>query len=182
MKTLAAVVLVSSFAVHAAPPPIVEPSPNGETSITETPMQCPTANDKARKLYNDGKDAEEAGKMDEALELFQQAVKADPKFCDAMDNMGLTYRRSGKIDEAVEWYRKSIAINAKNGTSRMNLGAALRMKKSYAESAAAYSDLIKALPKDPEGYYGLATIHLDLDKPAEAIEPMLMAEKLYPSR
>ena len=179
MKTIAAAVLLSSLCALAGPPPVEEVSPNGKTSIMETPMMCPTKSKRAREVYNQGKDAEEAGQLPEAIKLFESAVKADPKYCDAMDNLGLSLRRTGKIDEAIGWYRKSIAILPKNGTSRMNLAAALRMKKAYAESAVEYQALIDLIPDDPEGYYGLATVKFDLNKDQEAVVPLLEAEKLY---
>ena len=172
--------LVVSLVVNAAPPvPRVVSSPNGQTSIMEAAMVCPTKNEKARKLYNDGNDAEEAGKVAEALKLFDAAAKLDPKFCDAMDNVGLMHRRQGDLDEAIAWYRKSLTVVSKNGSARMNLAAALRMKKDFDASAAEYAALIKVLPEDPEGYYGLASVKLDLDRPKEAVAPLLDAERLY---
>ena len=96
-----------------------------------------------------------------------------------MDNLGLVYRRAGKLDEAITWYKKSIAVAPKNGTSRMNLAAALRMKKQLPESATEYAGLIKVLPKDPEGHYGLGSVYLDMGKAKEAVAPLLEAEKLY---
>jgi tetratricopeptide (TPR) repeat protein len=179
MRRFLAAVLVSSSLVNAAPPPKVVDSPNGETSVMTSELVCNTKNQKAGELYDKANDAEERGDLEEARKLFEQSVKLDPKFCDAMDDLGLMYRRQGKLDEAISWYRKSIALVSKNGTARMNLAAALRMKKDYPESAKEYSALIKVMPKNAEGYYGLGSVLLDQGKPADALKPLLEAEKLY---
>lgn len=165
-------------ALLAAAPKTVS-SPNGKTSVLETAVICPTKNEDARKSYNLGTDLERDGKVAEARAAYEQALKLDPKYCDAMDNLGLSYRHAGQLDEAIAWYQKSIAVQPKNGTSRMNLGAALRMKKDLDGAAAAYQDLVKVLPKDPEGHYGLGSIYVERGKTKEAIPSLLEAERLY---
>ena len=53
------------------------------------------------------------------------------------------------------------------------------MKKAYPEAAVEYAALIKVLPDDPEGHYGLGAVQLDLNEPKKALAPLLQAEKLY---
>lgn len=172
-------VVASSLAVAGPPKPKTVSSPNGETSVMESPLVCPSKVTKAKELYNAGLDAEEAGDLQPARDLFQQALKADPKYCDAMDNLGLMYRRAGMLDEAIGWYRKSLQLQSKNGTARMNLAAALRMKNDLPAAATEYAALIKVLPDDPEGHFGAGAVALDQGKPAEAIAPLKEAERLY---
>lgn len=179
MRVLLVVAVASSLAVAGPPKPKTVSSPNGETSVMESPLVCPSKVVKAQQLYNSGLDAEEAGDLERARDLFQQALKADPKYCDAMDNLGLMYRRAGLLDEAIGWYRKSLTLQSKNGTARMNLAAALRMKKDLPAAATEYSALIKVLPEDPEGHFGLGAVLLDQGKPADAVKPLLEAERLY---
>lgn len=154
-------------------------SPNGKSSVAETHVVCPTKNEDARLAYNEGTELEKVGKVPEARAAYERAIALDPKYCDAMDNLGLSHRHAGQLDAAIGWYRKSIAVQPKNATARMNLGAALRMNNDLAGAAAAYAELVKALPKNPEGHYGLGSVLLEQGKPKDAIAPMLEAEKLY---
>lgn len=166
------------LALAGAPPRTVS-SPNGKTSVAETAVVCPTKNEDARLAYNEGTDFEKAGKIAEARAAYARAISLDPKYCDAMDNLGLSHRHAGELDEAIAWYRKSIAIQPKNGTSRMNLGAALRMKKDFDGAVVAYGELARVMPKNPEGHYGLGTVYVEQGKLKEAIAPLVEAEKLY---
>ncbi|MFO0595535.1 MAG: tetratricopeptide repeat protein [Myxococcaceae bacterium] len=183
MKNLLSVVVVLTSLVSLAgpPQPKVVSTPNGDTSVMEAPMVCPSKNKTASTLYNEGIDLMDAGDLPGAQGKFQKALELDKKYCDAMDNLGLAYRRQGNLDEAIKWYRASIAIVSKNGTARMNLGAALRMKKDYDGAGKEYAAMMKLMPDNPEGFYGLGSVRGDQERWGDAIDPMLKAEELYVS-
>ena len=70
------------------------------------------ADDKA-DAYKYGKEGIEAAKnkeWDKAIDLFQKAVKADPKEANNYNNLGLAYKGANKPDEAI----KASRTNARN--------------------------------------------------------------------
>ena len=53
--------------------------------------------------------------LQEAEPLLRKAIELDPKYCDAMDNLGVVLRRLGNIEQAIEWYKRSIQANVSFG-------------------------------------------------------------------
>lgn len=56
MRGLLVVAVASSLAVAGPPKPKTVSSPNGETSVMESPLVCPSKVVKAQQLYNSGPD------------------------------------------------------------------------------------------------------------------------------
>src|SRR5260370_38355600 len=52
-----------------------------------------------------GEEYVKAGKYDEAVGAFKQAVKLQSEFFDAQMNLGAAYQHLGRIDEAIEGYK-----------------------------------------------------------------------------
>src|SRR3569623_2108320 len=77
------------------------------------------ADDKA-DAYRYGKEGIEAAKdkqWDKAIDLFQKAVKADPKEANNYNILGLAYKGAGKTDEAIKAFGNAIEAepNGANG-------------------------------------------------------------------
>ena len=83
----------------------------------------------------------------DAQKSCQQSIKADRKFPDAYNNLGVAYYEERKYGAAVKQYHKAIDIDATSASYFSNLGAALFSKKEYEQSAQAYQ---KALELDPD--------------------------------
>jgi tetratricopeptide (TPR) repeat protein len=65
------------------------------------------------------------GDLPGAIELFEQAVEADPSFAIAHYNLGTAHRARGYLDEAIEAYRLAIALDPNYPEAHQNLGVAL---------------------------------------------------------
>jgi len=83
----------------------------------------------------------------DAQKSCQQSLKADHKFPDAYNNLGVAYYEERKYGTAIKDYHKAIEIDASSASYFSNLGAALFSKKEYDQSAQAYQ---KALELDPD--------------------------------
>jgi tetratricopeptide (TPR) repeat protein len=154
-----------------------------EPKMVEVPeIVCATKSDQARGAFNRAIQVMSQGKIDEAMRLYRRAIELDPRFCDAMDNLGVLLRRQGKIDEAIGFYRRSIAVNRMNPVARTDLAVALYLQGKREEAIGEYEALITLRPDDPEGYYNLAMIQLDMRHPAAAIALLEKAERLYAAR
>ena len=140
---------------------------------------CPTENEQARRFYNDALELAEQGKLEDAKQLYLQAVELDPGYCDAMDNLGRLLRSQGKVDEAISWYKRSIKLLPNNTVAHQNLALAYGIQSKMTDAVAEYQLLVQIDPNNPEGYYGLGTIHLELKQPQEAVTQLKKAEELY---
>jgi tetratricopeptide (TPR) repeat protein len=96
------------------------------------------ADDKA-DAYKYGKEGIEAAKnkqWDKAIDLFQKAVKADPKEANNHNNLGLAYKGAGKMDEALKAFSDAIEVEPKNSAGYVNRGVVYTSQKNYEKAIA----------------------------------------------
>lgn len=120
-------------------------------------------------------------KFDLAIIEFKKALKKDPKFAFAWDDLGLSYRKLGKYKEAIECYNKSLNLDPKGRTPLMNMAVAYSLNKDNEKAIEIYKKYIEIHPEDPEGYYGIARIQRGEKQYNEALESALKAIQIYDS-
>jgi len=95
-----------------------------------------------------------------AAEYYLKAIKIEPKFVQAIDNLGKVYRILEKYDLAEKYYKKSIEIFPNGSTAHQNLAVVYDRQGRYNEEVEEYKKVIKINSQDPEGYFGLAKTYL----------------------
>jgi tetratricopeptide (TPR) repeat protein len=93
-----------------------------------------SANEEANTAMENGERAFTAGKIDEALALYQKAIKLDPKIYEAALFSGDMYFRKNDYGNAEIWYQKAIAINPDRETA-YRYSASPLMKQNKTEQA-----------------------------------------------
>ena len=68
---------------------------------------------KANKIFDQARQAQDAGDLDNAFDLYNQAIAADPALPGAYSNRGNIYMARKNYDAALADYNKAIAINPK---------------------------------------------------------------------
>jgi tetratricopeptide (TPR) repeat protein len=116
-------------------------------------------NEEAINLYIKGNGFFENENYKEALTYFEKAVKKDPKFAFAWDNIDICNRRLNNFDAAIEAYNKSLALDPKGKTPLQNIPVAYEYKKDYDKALQAYFNILTYYPDDPEAYYGAGRIY-----------------------
>jgi tetratricopeptide (TPR) repeat protein len=135
---------------------------------------------KALEYYQKGL---EAGKNEDhkaAIEFYKQAVKIDPRFAFAWDNMGISYRRLGDYDKAIEAYEKSLEIDPEGHMPLQNIAVTYQYKKEYQKAVLAYERLAKIDKDNPEVYYGLGNLYANLMQEYEkGLDNIAKAYRIY---
>lgn len=64
------------------------------------------------QYYNDGVEAQKRGDYERAVKLYEKALKTDPNFPDALNNLGFSLRSIGKqyLDQAMQAYDKALKL------------------------------------------------------------------------
>jgi tetratricopeptide (TPR) repeat protein len=120
----------------------------------------------ARKMYREAVDVYREGPADSALlhnktgiafhqmiELnlakkeYEKAVKLDPKYAEAINNLGAIYYGQKSYRRAIRFYQRALVITPKAASIYSNLGSAHFARKEYAKAAECYQT---ALSIDPE--------------------------------
>jgi tetratricopeptide (TPR) repeat protein len=120
----------------------------------------------ARKMYREADEAYEEGPRDDAvllnktgiayhqmLELgaakrfYERAIKANPRYPEALNNLGTIYYAAKSYRRAINMYKKALRLSPESASIYSNLGTGYFARKNYKEASAAYE---KALSLDPE--------------------------------
>ncbi len=66
--------------------------------------------------------------FDQAVYEYQQAIRIDPRYAPAHNNLGNVYLAQGKVDEAIAEFREVVRLQPDSSSAKANLAAALRHK------------------------------------------------------
>lgn len=105
-----------------------------------------------------------------AIEYYLKAIKIEPTFIQAYDNLGQLFRVSEKYNLSIECYNKSISIYPNGHIAQINLAALYGHQNNSEKAIKHYKEVIQIKPNSPEGYYGIAKIYLDNQELNSALE------------
>lgn len=134
---------------------------------------------KAIEEYNKGVGFVNAENYKEALVWFEKAVKTDPNFAFAWDNIGIYNRRLGNLDAALEAYNKSLEVDPTGKTPLQNIPVVYQFKKDYDKALEAYQKLLIIYPGDAEGYFGSGRMYILKSDYAKGLDNMCKAYNVY---
>ena len=154
MLSAFSLVLVSSFAFQAPPPPAnLTPEMRGDIMM-------------ARKMYREALDFYKPGAeksavlanktgiayhqlldLDSARKYYEKAVKLNPRYAEAINNLGTVYYARKSYRRAVEQYKKALRLTPDSASIWSNLGTAYFARKNFEEMSKCYQ---QALTLDSE--------------------------------
>jgi tetratricopeptide (TPR) repeat protein len=95
-----------------------------------------------------------AGRNDEAINAYQQAVTAKPDNAGYYNNLGNVLARTGKIDEAKAAYTKSAELDPQNAAlAWRNFGISLYQAQRMVEAKEPLKKATELDPKNPQAWY-----------------------------
>ena len=86
-------------------------------------------------------------RIDASRKEFERAIKMDPNYADAYNNLGAVYYQDHQVKQAIKQYQKAININPAFATYHSNLGTAYMERKDFDKAASEYA---RALQLDPD--------------------------------
>ena len=96
------------------------------------------------------------GDINNAVQLYQQAVQADPNLYNAWRNLGALLRQQGKIQEARQCTEQALKLDKSDGTLWGNYGNVLRDQGLLEESCKAFREGLQLSPGSSGLLQGLA--------------------------
>jgi len=137
-------------------------------------------NKKAAEFYSKGLDETKKENYKKAVEYLEKAVKEDPEFAFAWDNLGVNYRRLNNFDKAIECYQKSLEIDPFGLMPLQNIAIAFQYKKEYSKAIEAYGRLAEIDKNNPEVYYGIGNVYAtNLNDFEKGLDNMCKAYNMY---
>jgi tetratricopeptide (TPR) repeat protein len=87
--------------------------------------------------------------FEEAIRCFSEAIRLEPSFAEAYNNLGNSLAAVGRFEEAAGIYRKAITLDPSNATAYFNLGNLHRQMKNYDKARDAFHKARELDPSDP---------------------------------
>jgi len=109
----------------------------------------------ASGLVNDGVALARQGRTEEAIALFRQALRVDPRSANAHIDLGVALAAQGKAQESIAEYRQALAIAPDSALAHNNLGFALAGQGRLKEAVVEYRQALKINPDDAQAAYNL---------------------------
>jgi tetratricopeptide (TPR) repeat protein len=145
----------------------------------------PDKNNTSEDLIRYGEDMANAKRYDEALKLFENALRIDPENDMGWGDKALILDKQEKTEEALVSFSKALSINPSNAITWHNKGLALLRKKRFRESVECFDSALKLNEKYPKAWYNKGRALEMLGDRASAqpclnrarrIDPMLFAK------
>ena len=96
----------------------------------------------------------EEGKMDEAVQNFQEATRLKPAFSDAYHDLGVVYIQKRMPDAAIEQFRKTLQQQPDHGPATMHIAMALQMKGDISGAKQTLQDYLQRYGTSGSPYIG----------------------------
>ena len=150
---------------------------NQETLWTYTLQRNPEA---WPAHINLGDALQQSGRISEAIEQFEQALRINPDYDEAHYNLGNVLNQTGRASEAMEHFEEALRINPEYAEAHYNLGNALRQTGRVAEAIEQYKEALRTNPDYADAHYNLGTALRQTGRVEEAIEQYKETLRLDP--
>ena len=120
------------------------------------------------------------GRQEEALALCQRALRLQPDYALAHNQLGLYLKKRNQLDAAIAAFRDAIRHQPDNVAAHTNLGNALNAKGERQAALAAHQHAIQLQPGYAPAHNNRGVTLSDLGRQEEALTEFRIAVKLQP--
>ena len=124
---------------------------------------------------------EQEGKLDQAREAYEKALRLNPDYADSHNNLGAMHLKAGEIDKAIDSYRTAGRLAPWSADVRSNLGHALLEKGLHAEAVRAFRRAHEIDGQASQPLVGLGNAYLQMKRFQEAISVFGRVLKMEPN-
>jgi len=118
--------------------------------------------------------------MAEAVARFQEALRLEPDFMEAHNNLACAFLQQGKRDEAVAHFRHALRLRPDNADAYSGLGAAFADQGKWDEAVAHFSQALRIRPGFAEAHFNLANVLKSQGRLEEAVTHCHEALRIRP--
>ena len=120
------------------------------------------------------------GKMQEAMDHYNEAIRLKPDNTDAYFNKGNVYAKRGDYQRAFENYNEAIRLKPDNAAAYNNRGKVFENLSEYESAIGDYNEAIRLKPDNVLAYYNRGNLYDKLGRYQLAIENYDEAIRLKP--
>jgi tetratricopeptide (TPR) repeat protein len=116
--------------------------------------------------------------LDLAKKNYQRAIKLDPKFSEAINNLGTIYYSEKNYRKSITLYKHALKVSAPCASIYANMGAAYFGRKDYKMATSYYQQALNLDPDVFEHHSNYGTIMQERDVEERAVYHLYLA-KMY---
>lgn len=136
--------------------------------------------DENQKLFDKAMSASKERKPDNAISLYTQLIKNDPKDFVALAELGTLFFKTEKYSQAEEYYNKSLEQKPDFSLAQINLGKMYLAQKDPEKAITVLSKAVETEPKSADAQHFLGEAYLQIKKGSKAVVHLNEAIKLAP--
>jgi tetratricopeptide (TPR) repeat protein len=121
-----------------------------------------------------------AGRVPEAIQFFEKALRIKPDFAEAHCNLGIALERVGRTQEAMEHFEQAVRINPNYVGPQYNLGLALLRLGRMQEAIGHWKEVLRIRPDFAEAHCNLGIALAQSGETQDAMEHFEQALRLKP--
>jgi tetratricopeptide (TPR) repeat protein len=133
------------------------------------------------ELLNLATDRHQAGRMEEALPLYQRILAEYPAETEVLNLLGLLANQTGHFDLAIQFLRQAAANDPHNAITYHQIGIATKGQGHLQDAVAHYQQALRLDPNLADAHHDLGNALADLNHYGEAIAAYQYAIKLRPN-
>jgi tetratricopeptide (TPR) repeat protein len=131
--------------------------------------------------YNLGVALERLGKVQEAIDHYEQALRLKPDFAGAHHNLGSALFQAGKVPEAIGHYEQAVRIKPDYAEAHNNLGVALMRQGRLQEAISHWEQALHLKPDYADAHSSLGNALFQAGRVPEAIGHYEQALRIQPN-
>jgi len=121
-----------------------------------------------RELYKKAFDYRKSNQYEEAISIYKNILKSNPKSDDAYNAWGVSLREQERYDDAIEKFKQVIKINPKAERAYWAWGDCLRDQERYDDAIEKFKETIKIDPESCSAYGAMGDCYRELGQYDEA--------------
>lgn len=137
-------------------------------------------NKKSQYYFHQGLVYQTLGKLNDAATSYQNAIRLNKDFVEALSNLGNVYRAQENLDAAIEVYEKVVRARPNFAAGHNNLGVALKDRGELDRALEAYRQAQRLDPNFAEARLNMGIVYISLGQTDDAIKEFERAVALNP--
>lgn len=150
------------------------------TRAIELISEAAKLNPVAPIYFNLGNTYQQAGKLEEAIVCYQQALRLNPNHAESLSNLGTVFQQQGKLEEAVDSFTKALRLKPESPEIFCNLGDVMRENMQFDTAIECIRNAIRINPDLSNAYLNLGRVYQDIASPQKAMENFQKALAISP--
>jgi tetratricopeptide (TPR) repeat protein len=125
---------------------------------------------------------EKAGRPDQAIAYYREAVRIRPDYSYAWYNLGSIYGNIGQQRQAIASYRETVKADPEFADAWNNMGAAYSILGQYQEAIVSYREAVRVRPDYANAWYNLGLVYVLLNRPEMALDISRQLRRIDPEK